>query len=366
MKLDTSEFIVKWLTGLEDATFEEIANRICDKGNKWIKQISEACPPRPRHTFILAGFSGDRPKLAVISNFENCFGRNDSAQASLLTVSQIQFIRKTQIVVTGMKSAVNRLERRRLKRSLSNKSGDPARIRRDLSKINHKAATSLSSKGLISAECSVVSIRTDSQGVYDINGAVEFHMLSFGEPILPHIQNLCKKIGWNNTRMHAIAFASSRSRKPFKNCEPKIVTPVDASNYTVHEMSHEAFDSYRAIDVNDYGVMVGDCNRSDKPGINLMWTSQGNGELLPTELIALPGGINNKGEIAVQVKMSDNTSHAVRLMQQGIIDLGSHAGQESGGNAINSNGVVAGYVRINSDNRSQINFRPAAWSSDHG
>jgi hypothetical protein len=173
---DTSEFIVGWLTGLTDGTFEHIATWICDRGDEWLRKIERSWR-RPLHTFILAGFESGRPKLALISNFEDCFGRDDAQPGPSLMISPWRFEARPRVVVTGRKSAVRRSERRRLERFIPDVSDDPAQMRRRLAEVNANAAASSAAEGTISPACSVVSFRADGQGV----GDVETRVVKFAE-----------------------------------------------------------------------------------------------------------------------------------------------------------------------------------------
>jgi hypothetical protein len=79
-----------------------------------------------------------------------------------------------------------------------------------------------------------------------------------------------------------------------------------------------------------------------------------------------PGGINDEGEVAAAASMADGSTHAVRWREGGApFDLGCFRGRDSGAAAINSAGLVVGWVCIDPVNRGQMNFRPAAWANDN-
>jgi uncharacterized membrane protein len=90
----------------------------------------------------------------------------------------------------------------------------------------------------------------------------------------------------------------------------------------------------------------------------------GGAEAKACKLIAEPGGINDAGEVAATARMSDGSARAVRLTSAAAIDLGCFRGNDSGAVAINGTGLVVGWVCVDPVNRGQVNFRPAAWSSD--
>jgi hypothetical protein len=59
--------------------------------------------------------------------------------------------------------------------------------------------------------------------------------------------------------------------------------------------------------------------------------------------------------------MEQYMRHAIRWSGTDGTDLGCYLGKDSGGTAINSSGLVAGWVCIHPEDRGQENFRPAAW-----
>lgn len=358
---DTSEFVIEWLTGLKDATFEDVATQIRDKGDEWLYKI-EAAWRRPRHTFILGAFEADRPKLALVSNFEDCFGRNDAQPRPSLTISRWRFEGRPLVAVTGWKPAVRRFERRRLERLIRDGPDDPARIRRRLAEINAEAADSAAAQDMISRACSVVSFRADGRGVCDVQGPVVIRNLAMGMAA-PDLRRLTKLIGFGPGHIAGMTFASSKARVPYAPCSPRIIEPA-AGSYTIREATHNDFDSCRALDVSNAGVVLGDGSPLGPPGDYLPWTSTIGGEPKPCGFIGKPGGINDAGEVAAEARMSDGSVHAVRWRGEAPVDLGCFRGSDSGAVATNAAGLVVGWVCVDSVNRGQINFRPTAWSFD--
>jgi len=132
---DTSEYVMQWLEGLHSATPADIEILIREKGTEWVDKIAAALRRRERHTFILAAFHEGSPQLAVISNFEDCLGRNDARAGATLTISNTRFSGQPRVVVSGWKPAVSRHTRRRLERLLRELPDDPERVRRMLAKM---------------------------------------------------------------------------------------------------------------------------------------------------------------------------------------------------------------------------------------
>jgi hypothetical protein len=110
----------------------------------------------------------------IISNFQDCFGRNDINAARVLKISSRRATGKPRVLICGLKQAVSRLARRRLKHLVLNVPDDPERVRRVLAEINAEAARSPEAQRMISPDCSVVSFRADGQGRLDASGQVVY------------------------------------------------------------------------------------------------------------------------------------------------------------------------------------------------
>jgi hypothetical protein len=359
--LDTSDFVVQWLEGLYPATPADVAGRVRDRATNLLSTV-KAEPDRKRLTFILAAFVAGTPQLAIISNFEDCCGRNDAKAEPQFTVSNMRFRRRPRIVVSGWKPAVSPQERRLRERIIHRLPDDPARVRRMLAEINAEAARSPEAQDMISPECSVVSVRADGQGRYDANGPVVSRSLAMGTR-LPDTRELAKLMGFDLGQMKAATFASSRPRMPYAQCQPRTITPAGAGGYVVREAWHEDFAFCRADDVSDAGVVLGIGERHIRPDHHV-WTAPLGGEPKPCGFIGELGGINAVGEIAARVMMSDGLGHAVRWREGAITDLGVFRGNHAGATAINSEGLVAGRVCADSTQRGQSNWRPAAWAPE--
>jgi hypothetical protein len=359
---DTSEFILEWLSGLNRASFIDVVARIRDEGDRWLQEI-ELAWQRLRHTFVLAGFTSSQPELALISNFEDCYGRNDPQASAALMVSSWRFQSKPLVVLTGCKPAISRDQRRRLERFIQQGRDDPAGIRRRLADFNSRAATTAESMGMISPECAVASFRADGQGVFDVEGRVDIRSVTMGMPF-PNKQELTKLLGFDPGSVQGMTFASSKPRVPFDSCKPRIVVPDETASYEICEIKPKDLVSCRALDVSNAGIVIGDGNPLGQPNYSFVWVSPVDGVPRLCGFLGKPGGINNVGGIVAEATMNDGFVHAVRWSDEALVDLGCFRGSDSGAVAINSNGLAAGWVCIDSENRGQINYRPAAWSFD--
>src|SRR5215217_8079854 len=68
---DIAGWLVEWLTGLENASPQDVARRIKERATGLLNEIERLTRVRNRHTFTLATFWHDRPHIWVVSNFEN-------------------------------------------------------------------------------------------------------------------------------------------------------------------------------------------------------------------------------------------------------------------------------------------------------
>jgi hypothetical protein len=360
---DTSEFIVEWLTGLQDATPSDVATRLCNRGTEWLYDIERASKHRYPHTFILAAFEARIPKLILVSNFEDLFGRNDANPAPALTISTRAFAGQPLYVVTGTKQAVTRAMRRRIKHAVRSLPVDPGRLRRLLASINEEASASPAARQTISPACSVISFRADGQGVCDVDGPVIVSTMAMGRP-LPDMKDVAKVLGFDLGHLKGMTFASSKPRAPYAPCQPQTVVPPDPSGYRLRELRHERFESCRALSISNVGVVLGDGNPPESPGSGHIWTCPYADEPAQCGFLGNPGGINDEGEVAAAASVADGSTHAVRWREGGaLFDLGCFRGRDSGAAAINSAGLVVGWVCIDPVNRGQMNFRPAAWEN---
>jgi hypothetical protein len=371
---DTSEWIVGWLTGMQEASPDEVIERIRKKGTDFLRAIERAPGGRRFcHTFVVAAFVNGKPLVATISNFEDCSGRSDDVPAAELAVDTRVLGRRPTLLVTGQKAAVPRASKRRLERVAERPDISPARLRSELTSINAEAATSAAARGTVSAGCSVASFRRDGTGFQDLTdgGFAKPRSLSYGTPI-PDIAAL---LGVNPGQVVGLSFARggpTTARQPYPPCALRMVTPADAAGYQLVELTHPELGSATALDVNGDGKVAGAGTRRDQPGAGLVcvWDANHSADLVGFAGAVGPRCLNDRGQICATADMSDQSVHAARWTPgQPPEDLGTIHGvnseefADSGALAINNVGIVVGWVSVSTDrqDRGQGNYRPAAW-----
>jgi hypothetical protein len=360
---DIADWLVEWLTGLQEASPQDIARRIKERATSLLNEIARRTRVRRGHTFALAAFWHDRPHIWVISNFENCAGRISPRPSSEFSIDMKRLTANPIAVVTGQKDAVRREARRRLVNLARRYPDDSGRIRRRLIEINEYAAESPLSGGTVSSGCSVCSFRADGTGFQDMSGAGSVHpiVLSSGTAIMPGIRELTQMLGFSSGQFKGMTFSSSKPAVPYAPCQPHAVTLDNSAGYRLSELTPPEFETATAIDVNDNGIVVGVGTRADQRGDQLatIWGTDSSATLLG--FVGDVGALNDESQVAGAAKMDDGSKHAVRWSGTDGTDLGCYLGKVSGGTAISSSGLVAGWVSIKSDGRGQLNFRPAAW-----
>jgi hypothetical protein len=359
---DIAGWIVEWLTGLEDASPQDVAQRIEERATGLLNEIVRSTRLRHRHTFALAAFWQDRPHIWVISNFENCAGMSSPRPSSEFSIDQKRLTATPIVVVTGQKQAVSRQVRQWLVHLARRYPDDSGRIRRRLIEINEDAAESPLSGGTVSSGCSVCSFRADGTGFQDMSEAGDVHPIVLTNGVaMPSIRELRQMIGFSGGQIRGMTFGSSKPAVPHAPCQPHTVTPDDSVGYWLSELTHPEFETATARDVNDNGIVVGLGTRPGQRGDQLatVWGADASATLLG--FIGNVGALNDEYQVAGTAKMDDGSEHAVRWSGAARTDLGCHLGKDSGGIAINTSGLVAGWVCVNPEDRGQANFRPAAW-----
>ena len=358
---DTSEWIVDWLTGMREASPDEVIERIRKQGTDFVRAIERARGGRRfRHTFVVAAFVNGKPLVATISNFEDCSGRSSNVPAAELAVDIRVLGRRPTLLVTGQKAAVPRTSKRRLERVAERPDISPARIRNELTSINAEAATSAAAEGTVSAGCSVASFRRDGTGFQDLTegGFAQPRSLMYGTPI----PNIAALFGGNPGQVVGMSFSRAgptTARQPYPPCVPRMVTPADAAGgYQLVELTHPELGSARALDVNGDGQVAGAGTKRGQPGADLvcLWDTGHSAELVGFTGAVGPRCLNDRGQICATADMSDQSVHATRWTPgQPPEDLGTIHGTDneefadSGALAINNMGVVVGWVSVSTD-----------------
>lgn len=365
---DTSEWIVGWLQGSHGATLDDVIEVLSTRGTKWLEDIKRATGTWYKHTFIIGAFRKSEPVAIVISNFEDCTGRNDANASDKLSVSRRDFRGRPDVTVTGWKPAVSRPQRRALQRLAEQYPDDPARIRHALRVLNEQAANSSSARDSISPECTVLSLRVDGHGFQEVSetSSVEFRSVMNGM-VPPDFKQIGSLLGIDRAAFKGASFGGSTPNQlDLAPCRPKIVEPADSAGYELVELSDPAFETSTARAINEAGVIIGAGTKEGNRATSYIWLrTPGSGTtLLPLTCAngSVAMDVNDVSLVVASAAMSDGSSRACRWDGSKAIDLGTFGGRDSGVRRLNNQGVIAGWVCIHPEQRGQPNFRPAAWS----
>jgi hypothetical protein len=351
---DVSQWIVDWVTGVNDATPDWMATRIAERGDLLLDEVLARTGTRFRHTFVLAAFVAGRVHAYLISNFEDGRSRPRAVADPRLQVIPLVLSthRRSRVVVTGASPAVTRVQRRQLERVAAAHPGDGGRIRRALESFNAAAAKTPQAGGLISSECLVVSFRSDGAGFINLSGGdgPRLQQISNGMDVIKFMTDAVKTVGIDLEKMQLVggAFAASgrpRASSRILSCVPQVVAPDSSQGYELIEITSRDFETRSAQGLNNNGLVVGTGGQiGGSSSIPWQWNAG--------RLLRLPGdgsavAVNDEGLVAGAVASS------AALFRDGIIEPLRDIKEDSGAfeitgsvaHAINELGVVAATVQ---------------------
>ncbi len=169
-----SDWVVSWLADGEIRSMSETAAVLESEGTRLLNDVKRRARQSIPHTFTLAGFEGGTAAAYVISNCEDCYGNSWFVQTALSTTRRrVRRKGAAAVIVTGAPSAVPVQERRILAKLAALRPDDGGSIRRRMESLNSAAAQSAKSKGLVSVECAVNSLRSDGYGVLQLDDTAQ-------------------------------------------------------------------------------------------------------------------------------------------------------------------------------------------------
>jgi hypothetical protein len=366
-----SDYLVEWLTGAADPSMADVAGIIANKGTELLQDI-ERRYSRRKHTFTLAGFGDQGPRVYVISNFEDCFGHSHSDIDNHLTGTTRTLGRgkKATVIVTGYKPAVPLIDRRLLGSVAANYPGDGLRIRRRMAKLNAEAAPR--SNNRVSTECVVLSFRSDGTGAMlldrDAVGVPnQFPHIMNGVDVNKVLTDAMKSAGLDLSKARTVQIGSA-SNRPGRQataqrtpCNYAVIDPEPSAGYQVAEITAAEFKLVGPRDISDRGQIVGTGRaglHSDQPQ-NIPW-SHLNRQIVRLNFVGLAAAVNDKGQV-VAVLQGPNApppswQRAAMYDGNNLIELplyhDEHESPErsdSEASAINNSSVMAGSVAIQRD-----------------
>jgi hypothetical protein len=356
----TTAVLRRWMRGIGDIAFDDLAELIRRSGSVWLRRIGPQ-----RHTFVLAGYDKGLPKAAIISNFELWHGAETGVLSADLHTSVVATRNQPEVVVTGVRSAVLRQERRGLQRLVAEHGHEHTRVRSQIMAINRAAAAR--KPELISPECVVYSQGADGVGAEVPSGSIPvqdmglFHGEDMAEKLRPFLEQTFGKGGW---RLVQSASGRSGPRQIPPPCSIEIATEESAQNRL--RVLEEAEGRRAMPRAADSAIIVGEATPTyGGPSFPCLWPEPGALQLLG-HFGGLGGqavGIASDGTIVGQSELPDRSMHAMIWAAGEIIDIHPAGNRSSGVRAVSPSGIVAGWVANHPTEHGQDVFRPAIWKS---
>lgn len=356
-----SESVREWIRNLDHPSFENVVERIRNRASRWIQAV-----PGARHTFIVAAFVEGLPTAAVVSNFQKWHGLDSTTIGRNFAVSTIVAKRAPQVIVTGIRDAVPKPQRRALQQLAKKYSHDGARIRRAMAEATRHGAQRY--PGLISEDCFVYSQDSGGDGHYEPMGSTrtENPMLIGGLDTDRQIRDLLDKIvGPNRSLVQMRTVSSKNQTAPPAPCDLILATRFSSTRYQIVELATPAGRRATPRSINANGIIVGEGTAQWRgPSYPCFWPQ-------PTNIVFLPNGggfggvahdINESGIIVGYSEWPDRASHACTWNLDGSpTDIGEAIARHGQAQALNGSGSIAGSVSIHPTEGGYYHFRPAYW-----
>ena len=278
------------------------------------------------------------------------------------------------ILVTGIRNAVSKTLRRRLKR-LVQIGTHPNVVRYELAKANRFAASSPIAQNGISTACLAYSLDNSGGGYGEVHGDVlgpliprqilyGIDMTKMMAPILASNPNL---------KLVQSAFSTGESHqatlKEGVDCEPRFNTPIKELA-TIKEVG-SINDCHLSMNgINSLGCIVGQLERpiGTRPEA-FVWPSEREFVMLGT--LGGPSSnalsINDGGQVTGTADLDQSTKHAfIWDQKEGMKDLGTLGGRDSFAQSINGHCQVVGTSSVGAGETKQETRRAFLWTEASG
>lgn len=361
---DTSEYIVKWLSGMGSLTLDEAVDAIARRGTTWLGTLRV----RHNHTFVVAAFYDGMASVTAISNFQRLGSPPSGAVTDVLEVSRLYAGRRPQVLVTGCLAEADpmaRTTRRRLMKLVADRA-DPAVVRRELQRAN-RSASRRGPAGLISEDCLVYSF--DSAGRGQTTGAppgAGVRSVNYGVDVGGLLENVVRDRLGPGAQLIGSTFTAFGAAEPSDVMEPchPVQSAGSAGSWSTAEVDS---DSRRNNDVSvitsagvaygissdGFGMPTPPCRFTGRGHVFLDPAGGSEGRVLAIGADDLPYGY---------VVDSERRSRACKwtakdsLIYLDVVSPGASAVRCAG-----RGGVVGGWVADGDPERGQLGHRAAVW-----
>jgi len=363
----TAEFVSDWLRDQHEMSLDETIEVIRVRASNWIARIA----PGMKHTFVLAAFRHSEAIAAVISNYQRWHGADEREVAKEFFISEVRPKKGAEVIVTGLRSAVSRPQRRELQRLAQRHAGEPLRVRTAITQINREASRHF--PDLISEESFVQSVDQWGRGRQDNAGGTRaiprsvFHGMDLLEMTRPFLDAQFGKGRWT---VEASTSANSRDKSTVPpNCELRLSGPGTRTDYRAVLLACPPGNRAQPRAINSRGTIVGEATPIWRgPSFPCHW--QNADQLVFLGHLGGLGGsayaLTESGVIIGATELPNRHSHACEWSPTGdLVDLGRALPSHSGARAINSSGLIVGWSSQHPTEGGQAHFRPTLWRPAH-
>jgi probable HAF family extracellular repeat protein len=373
----TDEYAAEWIVNAS-GSFEDAVETIREQGTAWITSINRALGTTKMHTFVIAGYEGGVPVYAIVSNCETLTGRIRPI-SNELRLDTRRSSAGVHVFITGIRTAVPRVTRRRLKRLVEIGTPDNV-VRFELAKVNKVAAASPEARNGISPECLTYSLDSNQGGSGEVHGDVP-------GPLIPRTVfagiDLSKLVAdmfrsSPNAKLVQSAVAASESNLATVgeriDCQLRVKKAGGNADFrelaTVEEVGAINEHYLSLHDLNNEQWIVG---QSRQPVGALphafAWPSGQEVQDLGTLGGAFSNAfsINDAGQIVGTAHIDQSATHAfLWSKREGMRDLGTFGGRDSVARSINADGQIVGESFVRAGDPKCEAERAFLWTSNAG
>jgi probable HAF family extracellular repeat protein len=376
----TDEYASDWLAELpkSGATFQEVVEKIRERGSAWIASINQRSGKVNPHSFVLAGYEAGTPVYAVVSNYQTLTG-SMTPISNELRADVRRSNTGIHVFVTGIRNAVSEAAKRKLKRLAQNATAANV-IRCELGKINRLAAQSQAARNGISAACLTYSLDIHGGGNGEVHGDVPGPLMPRtmigGVDTAKMLASIFKSSP--NAKFVQSAFASSQSNsatiREHIDCEFRVSKghqePDTVDLATLEQIG--AINDYHLSmhGLNNEGCKVGQLrNPIETLPHAFVWQPEQEIQDLGT----LGGSISNAlslndiSQVVGTAHVDQSATHAFLWdKREGMRDLGTLGGRESVARSINNNCQIVGNSFVGAGDPRPEGERAFLWTQAAG
>lgn len=347
-KKDTNQWLKDWLKhdGSLSPAFEEFAQNVKTRAQRWMQDIRiNTRQPTMYHSFMIAAFINKRPRIALISNYDNLYNPKNRT-ASPLFLLEFMEVSSPVIKVTGQENSVSRADKKALLAEANGPSDEEA-VARLMARVIARASASPRSQGTVSSSSYSYCLHSDGRSQGRLHGEVTGEMVPVSLERGSDLMDLIQLRAVPGKQIKAVSMGRFVFRKDVEpshdECDPESVYPGQGATLT--ELPTLGGPTSRANAVNSSTIVAGESwLKPGGPAHACIWINDGGAQDLGTlgGSSSIAKDINELGHV-VGSSHNNNENHAfLWTIDEGMVDLGTLGGVASHASAINDKGNVVG------------------------